>query len=482
MPVRGTDDSFLTKLRGSQGIFGRARPSSPPWRGPWLAALVLLSLAVPAPLAAQTLTEALSAAYLYSPALRSARRGLDIVNEKRPQALSAWAPTVTLNGVGGYANTNIPTQAYRENNIGATGNFTLPITRGGGEYAGLRQAEHLIRAQRALLLASEQVVLGQAAQAYMDVVLAQAVVGFRAENLAALRRVLILIQRQMAVGDRTAVDAALAESRVANAEAQLAQARGQLEVSLATYRQAIGRAPVKLVMPQPLAILPPNLDEAVRAAEAGNPEVVAASYQLLAAQSDVEVQTAQLLPSLSIEATQFNSSQRIRGYRYQPSGNVSGTTIELVVTVPLYQGGSEYAAVRIAKKTALQRADDLAVARVNAVAAATTAWRQREAAEATRRGFAGAVNANEKLNALNQRLTEAGQSTILEVLTALQDLVDAQVNRANAERDRIVAGFSVLISLGGLTARSLALPVPYYDPVGDYRQTRWRFWGLSVGP
>jgi TolC family type I secretion outer membrane protein len=445
-----------------------------------LLCLVAVTTGSGAPAKAETIAEALGTAYLYSPALRSARRGLDIVNEKRPQALAGWAPTIILGGNENRVQTNMPGEALRTNNLGVTSTFTLPITKGGGEYAQLRQADHLIRAQRSLLLATEQVILGQAAQAYMDVVLAQAVVRYRGENLAALRRTLALILRQMALGDRTAADAALAEARVANAEAQLAQARGVLEVANATYRQAIGRAPDKLVMPQPLAILPPNLAETVRLAEASNPDVVAAQFQLLAARSDTEVQLAQLLPGLSLQVNGARATQSYRGYPLQPDGAVRGTTVQLVLTVPLYQGGTEYAAVRIARKTALQRADDLAEARVKAIAAATTAWRQREAAEATRLGYTASLAANEKLGALNQRLSEAGQLTILEVLTALQDLVDAQINKATAEHDRIIADYSVLNSLGGLTARTLALAVPYFDPEGDYRRTKWRIFGLSV--
>jgi len=428
----------------------------------------------------ETLPEALCAAYLYSPALRSARRGLDIVNERRPQAIAGWAPTITLGGNANRSQTNIPSEAFRTNTLGFTSNFSLPITRGGGEYATLRQADQVIRAQRALLLATEQVVLGQAAQAYLDVLLAQAVVQYRGENLAALKRTLLLIQRQMAIGDRTAVDTGLAEARVANADAQLSQARGTLEVARAAYVQAIGQPPDKLMLPQPLAMLPPSLTETVRLAETGNPNVVAAHFQLLAARSDTEVQLAQLLPGLSLQVSDVRSSQRYQGYPFQPNGAVTGTTVQLVLTVPLYQGGAEYAAVRIARKTAQQRLEDLALARVNAVAGATTAWRQRETAEATRRGFAASLAANEKLTMLYQRLTEAGQLTILEVLNGLQDLVDAQINRATAEHDRLIADYSVLNSIGGLTARTLGLEVPFYDPEGDYRRTKWRIFGLSV--
>jgi TolC family type I secretion outer membrane protein len=431
-----------------------------------------------------TLPEALGAAYLFSPELRSARQGLNVVNERRPQALANWAPTITLGGGATRQQSNSPgdpvNSAYRTGTLSLASNLTLPITRGGGEYAALRGADQVIRAQRALLLATEQVVLAQAAQAYMDVLLNQAIVRFRRDNLEALNRTLGLIERQMRVGDRTAVDAGLAQARVANAQAILSQARGALAVAKVAYRQAMGQPPERLVMPRPLTMLPTSLEQAQRLAETSSPDVVAAHFQLLAARSDAEVQLAALLPSVSLQVSDVRSRQRYVGYPFQPNGAVSGTSVGLVLTVPVYQGGGEYAAVRAARKTALQRAEDLSLAKVRAAGAAGTAWRQWEAIEATRVGFNASLTANQRLSEQYRRQSEAGELTILEILNGFQDLVDAQVNKATADHDRILADFAVLNSVGGLTARTLSLAVPYYDPEGDYRRTRWRIFGLSV--
>ena len=431
-----------------------------------------------------SLPEALAAAYLFSPELRSARHGLNVVNERRPQALANWAPTVTVGGSATRTQTNSRADpvdnAYRTGTLGLASNLTLPITRGGGEYAALRSAEHAIRAQRALLLASEQVILAQAAQAYMDVLLNQSVVRFRRENLDVLKRTLALIERQMRVGDRTAIDAGLAQARVANAQATLAQARGALAVAKVTFRQAMGQPPEQLVMPRPLTMLPASLEDTQDLARGSSPDVIAAHFQLLAARSDAEVQLAALLPSVSLQVSDLRSQQRYVGYPFQPNGAVTGTTVGLVLTVPIYQGGGEYAVVRAARKTALQREEDLALARLRAMTAAATAWRQREAADAIRLGFADSLAANQRLSEQYLRQSEAGELTILEILNGYQDLVDSQVNKATADHDRILADFALLNSIGGLTARTLNLAVPYYDPEGDYRRTRWRIFGLSV--
>lgn len=430
---------------------------------------------------AGSLAEALGAAYLYSPDLRAARHALNVVNERRPQALAGWLPTITTGASAQRVQTNTgPDTATRTGSYTLNSGLTLPITRGGGEYAALRSAEHAIRAQRALLLASEQVVLGQAAQAYLDVLLNWQLVRFRRDNVAALARTRELILRQMGAGDRTAVDAGLAEARLRDAEAQLAQARGALAVARTVFRQYVGHDPERLVLPRPLTQLPPTREDAVRLAEAGNPDVVAARNQLAAAGADSEVSFAALLPSLSLQVTDVRGQGRFRGTPYTNDGRIVGTTVALVLNVPLYQGGAEYAQVRATRKTVLQRREELAAAQLRATAAVTTAWQQRETAIETARGYVASLAANERLSAQYRRQAEAGELTILEVLNGFQDLVNAQVNKATADHDRALADYSLLTAMGGLTARTLGLRVPYFDPAGDYRRTRWRIWGLGV--
>ena len=435
----------------------------------------------PATTTVTTLSQALSAAYRFSPDLRAARHQLDVVNESRPQALSQWLPTVTIGGVVSQTATRTPgLPLANTTGYGPTATAVLPLTHGGGEYAKLHAADHLILAQRALLLATEQVILGQAAQAYMDVALYSALVKYRSDSLSALRQVVQSINRQMKIGDRTATDLSLAQARTADAEALLEQARGSLATANAAYRQAIGEDPGRLSMPAPLTMIPPDLQATTRLAEDSSPNVVAARFQLLAARDQAEVQLAQLLPSLSLQFSDQGLFERTPRYPIAYNGLNAVATAELVLTVPLYQGGAEYAAVRVARKTALERKEQLESARNQAIGGATQAWRQREATEATRLDFAKSVSANERLVAQDQIQLDAGQLTTLEVLISLQDLVNAQINQMTAEHDRRLADFAVLNSVGGLTARTLELPVNYYDPEGDYARTKWRIFGLSV--
>jgi outer membrane protein len=65
-----------------------------------------------------------------------------------------------------------------------------------------------------------------------------------------------------------------------------------------------------------------------------------------------------------------------------------------------------------------------------------------------------------------------GQRTTLEVLNAQQELVNDRVALVSAQRDRVVASYALLSSVGGLSVQRLGLNVPLYDPIVHYMQVR----------
>jgi outer membrane protein len=84
--------------------------------------------------------------------------------------------------------------------------------------------------------------------------------------------------------------------------------------------------------------------------------------------------------------------------------------------------------------------------------------------------------------ALNGVREEArvGQRTTLDVLNAQQELVNARVALVTAQRDRVVASYSLLAAAGGLSATVLALPVQIYDPTVHYHQVRDTWGGVRT--
>ena len=82
--------------------------------------------------------------------------------------------------------------------------------------------------------------------------------------------------------------------------------------------------------------------------------------------------------------------------------------------------------------------------------------------------------------ALNGVREEArvGQRTTLDVLNAQQELVNARVALVTAQRDRVVASYTLLSAVGRLSVPVLGLQVPLYDPMTHYQQIRDSWFGV----
>ena len=70
--------------------------------------------------------------------------------------------------------------------------------------------------------------------------------------------------------------------------------------------------------------------------------------------------------------------------------------------------------------------------------------------------------------------------TTLDVLNSLQDLTAARARLINAQRDRVVASYTLLAAIGRLDHKRLALATPDYEPQVHYQQVRDAWGGLRT--
>jgi outer membrane protein len=76
-----------------------------------------------------------------------------------------------------------------------------------------------------------------------------------------------------------------------------------------------------------------------------------------------------------------------------------------------------------------------------------------------------------------------GNRTILDILDAEQELLNAQVQLVTAQRNSYVAGFNLLAAMGKAEARDLGLDGgTLYDPVANYERTAGDIWDWSSDP
>jgi outer membrane protein len=278
------------------------------------------------------------------------------------------------------------------------------------------------------------------------------------------------------VGEVTKTDVAQSESRLAAGRSQMLGAESNLTTSRATYRQRIGVEPGKLIPAAPVdRFSPKNLAAAIGQGRLENPSVTATALGVDVASLQVRINEGALYPTITASAgVNYNmepSPLVVKQMQFTALGTVS---------VPLFQGGAEYATIRQSKETLGQRRMDLDTQRDSAQQAVVQAWGQLEAAKAQIIATQAQVAAAE--TALNGVREEArvGQRTTLDVLNAQQELVNARVALVNAQRDRVVASYSLLSASGRLSVGTLGLKINVYDPVVHYHQVRDSWVGVRT--
>ncbi|WP_316978748.1 TolC family outer membrane protein [Shumkonia mesophila] len=446
----------------------------------WSSILVSLAIAFGfhvAGASAQTLEEALAAAYDNNPSLAAARAALRATDEQVPQALSGWRPTVSVNGSYGTSAIRSPSSSGTDkgqHRDPRSMDITIeqPLYQGGRTGAATQRAESTVEAARARLGSTEQAVMLDAITAYMNVVRDQAVLELRVNNEQVLRRQLQATEDRFQVGEVTRTDVYQAEARVAGATADRIQAEGDLEVSRAQYRNIVGEAPGRLQAPPVPADVPADVNAAVNQALANNPDVVAAGFDERASTAGVSEVRGELLPSVTLSGTAEKDYDSI-------GENTRVTTYEarVSVSVPLYQAGAVYSRLRSARQTVEQNRQNLEAERRTAIEAVTREWETLTTARAAIEAFRSQVTANEIALDGVRREAAVGSRTVLDVLDAEQELLDSRVNLVGAQRNQIVAIYGVKSASGLLSARALDLPVEYYDPEDHYREVRDKWVG-----
>jgi outer membrane protein len=435
--------------------------------------------------AAETMLGALAQAYQVNPQLNAQRAIVRQTDENVPQALAGYRPHVNATAQVGNQFTSQVTSlgpglsakshAYTSpRSIGATATQTL--FNGFQTGNRTRAAEGQVLAARETLRVIEQTVLLDAATAYMNVLRDAAILEVQRSNVRVLGETLRQTRDRFNVGEVTRTDVAQAEAQLAAGQSQMLGAESNLTTSKATYRQVIGSEPGQLAPGSPVDRLSPRtLPAAISAGIAQNPSVTAATYGVDVAQLQVKIAEGALYPTVTLQGNVTRAHDLTPAITEQLTASVLG-----VVTIPIYQGGSEYSAIRQSKETLGQNRLNLATTRDQARATVVQAWGQHEAAKAQVQAAQEQVRASEvALNGVREE-ARVGQRTTLDVLNAQQALVNARVNLVTAQHDRVVASYSLLSAVGRLSPPVLGLPTAVYDPMVHYQQVRDAWEGVRT--
>lgn len=461
--------------------------------GRYSGAMVLLMLATAMGTAgAETLQGALTKAYHHNPTLTGARASQRAADENVPIQKAAGRPSAYFEGQY-QEQVVVPSRAFLVPDRQASGTATLdiPVYQGGAVKNGVRAARVRAEEGRANLRGTEASIFSQVVAAYMDVIRDGAVVALNIANVRALDINFQSSSERFEVGDLTRTDVAQSQSRLALARADLQSAEANLITSRENYVALVGTPPDDLQPPPPLPDLPASAETAVQIALTDNPEMLAAEKRREAARYDVRVATAGVLPTIagfaqgsfthslgSLDTSAGQGLPNLGGGEQADRQAVAGAKL----AVPLYQGGRPAARVRQSRALESRAMEQVIEVERNVVALTRSAYANWQAALQTIHSNQAAVTAaNLSLEGVRAE-NSVGSRTILDILNAEQEALNANVRLVVARRDSYVAGFSLLAAMGRAQADDLNLVSgTLYDSQVNYERVegKWSDWDFD---
>ena len=445
-------------------------------------ALACFATAASAQTQPHTLQEAMAAAYSSNPTLLAARAALRAVDETVPQALAGWRPTIIVSGsYGGAVGTDqtgagVSNEKLRDNRqpLSATATVTQPIYTGGRTEAQTHQAENRVLSQRGRLIATEELVFTNVITDYVNVIQSEQLLQLDVNNEQVLTRQLQATNDRFRVGEITRTDVAQAEAALAGARSTRQTAEGSVQTARAAFQRDVGFLPNNLTVPQPLAVPIKSAAEAARIAAANNPSLIYTMFDAAASKDAVDIAYSAILPTLSAQASAFRQDNSTFN-----DSRALGAQALLNVTIPIYQGGAEYAGVRAARQTEQQSRGTVDDTRRQVIQAALQSWETLSAARYAIDSTRAAVRANEIALEGTQREAIVGSRTTLDVLNAEQALLQSRVTLVQNLASLVTSSYAVASAIGRLTARDLNLNVPLYDDTAYYKAVHDRLFGTG---
>ncbi|WP_301101419.1 TolC family outer membrane protein [Propionivibrio sp.] len=426
-----------------------------------------MALALAGPVYAQSLSSLLDLARSTEPTYLGARSNVEAAKARTDQAFGALLPQLSMSG-----NTNSNRRDYRTRSTSIppagdayNSNMTqLSLTQPLWHYAnivGWQQAEAVVVQAEHQLAGAEQELLSKLVTAWFDVLAAGDTIVFSAQQVSALQRVWEVARRGAELGQsgqpqvdeaRSKLDQALADAVTAETDAQLK--RAALEQLVGPLREL--DLPYMRGVAELANLSTEKLEAWLDAAQAGNPNVLAALQAYEAAGAEVSKQRAGHYPTLDIVASYGKNSQAVGGFPGQAGYDIMQGVVGLQLNIPIFSGGTQSAKVSEALAQKEKARQDIEAARRATILAAKQAWFGWHAAYARAMAGVQAIKAARSAMALARKGRENGLKTEADVLQAEQQWRAAQRDFRKGRYDQVVSFVKLKAAAGVLTGGDVA--------------------------
>ena len=405
------------------------------------------------PALAISLDDALRASLENSSTLAAARQSWLATREAIGTNTSTTDLNARLNTTGSFGQIDSKAgQGFSKSQYLSTGvTLSKNLYDGGQTKEKLRLAEINLQQASAIYAKTEQGVILDTIEAYLNVLKAGREVKLHARNLTRLEAHVKAAKIRVDAGAVTPTRLAEARARYARAQSDSILAETRLTNDEDIFRSLTGKDARDFIEPSITRNLPIDLLDAESKAQEGHPDIMAAIAAERAADQDFNTLQAAVRPTLA-----FSLSANTR--------TGTGTALDrdevaaqLVLSSPLLStNATRSTSRRIAasfKQAKLNRAEATRKTEV----AAREAFRNWQSTSIRVDAVASEIEAFRLVAKGIASEAQFGQKTTLDLLDAEKDVNDAKLTLVTAEHSQLLAAFRLKAAIGSLTAKQMGL-------------------------
>ncbi len=400
-------------------------------------------------------TQMLADVYANHPRIKVERESLEILDARVIQATADFLPTANASYSKGRERQRLvegTDMQYNDSHMKRL-DVRQPLFQGARQISNNQAARREYKAGEARLASVEQQVLMESIRAYAELVYRRQALDIIRRNERALAEQAEGTRIRRENNDTTRTDEAQSGSRHAHARARVRQAEAELARAEAGFERVTTLSPasVPATLHEQEFPLPKTLEEARAQALVANPDIIAAGFSEEAADKRIGVEVSRLAPDVGIEGTMIRSE----GGSQTGLSMFDNDEVRLNVRIPIFQGGAEYGRISEARHSYRRARNNALDTRQEVLRDVTSVWNDYQLSGAVLQAAKEAAAAAEEASGGMRIEQREGQRSVLDTLDTEQDMLNRELDYAQALRDRFIARYELLATLGQLTTRAV---------------------------
>lgn len=406
------------------------------------------------PTYALTLNEAIQTALARHPMMASSNANIEQAKAQERQAFGSMLPEITLRGdASNYQYTFSNSATANERPLQYRVEIRQPIFKGGRLYSAYKEKGLSYEQSLAEKNLSEQELLTELIQTYINAIYNKDVARLHHQQKNITKRAWKLMQEAFQAKQVLATDVNEHEERYINAKVATSNATNAYLREVNYLELLLDKEHIEhMVWPEtsePLSFA--TLDETVDYAEKHHPKIIEKTKNISIMKERITQAKGVFMPDVSVVAYHSGGDDRLGG-----SGQLSTIDKEQTVmaefSMPLFSGGKNYYGLSKARADLRKARSDLLIARQDISREIQSLWYDYKQAEESLREYTHNIK-TAKHSVKNYQISyKAGESTVLDMISAEELLIDVRIKALGAKKDKLVAYYNLLAAIGKLKA------------------------------